>query len=43
MTKDVPLNYEQVRRRFPWVGLVNSGDRYLSERYREIIAKHRPD
>ncbi|MBX6723083.1 MAG: hypothetical protein IRY92_07590 [Dactylosporangium sp.] len=35
------IDYETVRRRFPWAGLVNTGERDLSARYREIMAEAR--
>lgn len=34
-----PIDYEAVRRRFPWVGLANTGETDLSSRYREIMAQ----
>lgn len=32
------IDYESLRQRFPWVGLVDSGEQDLSGRYREILA-----
>jgi hypothetical protein len=36
-----PIDHEAVRRRFPWVGLGESGEHGLSTRYREIMAAAR--
>lgn len=38
MGDDEPsIDYEAVRRRFPWVGLGETGEHDLSVRYREIM------
>ncbi len=37
----VSIDYEPIRERFPWVGLVNTGKQDLSARYREIQAEAR--
>ncbi|WP_169945299.1 hypothetical protein [Microbispora sp. H11081] len=39
MSDDKPIDYEAVRRRFPWVGLGESGESELSGRYRQIMAE----
>lgn len=41
MDEKQPIDYEAVRRRFPWIGL--GGDEDLSGRYREIMAEARRD
>ncbi|MFD8531462.1 hypothetical protein ACFV0L_28985 [Streptosporangium canum] len=41
MSDEEPIDYEAVRRRFPWVGLGESGEHDLSTRYREIMAEAR--
>jgi hypothetical protein len=41
MSDEEPIDYEAVRRRFPWVGLGASGEHDLSSRYREIMAEAR--
>ncbi|MGH3730495.1 MAG: hypothetical protein ACRDTU_17335 [Micromonosporaceae bacterium] len=43
MNDDEPTDYPTVRRRFPWVGLVNTGETDLSARYREVMAEARRD
>ncbi len=40
---DEPIDYDSVRQRFPWVGLVSTGEGDLSSRYREIMAEARRD
>ncbi|GGL94361.1 hypothetical protein GCM10012279_09780 [Micromonospora yangpuensis] len=37
------IDYEPVRQRFPWVGLVNTGEHDLSGRYRDIMAEAQRD
>ncbi|MEV6867688.1 hypothetical protein AB0M44_42710 [Streptosporangium subroseum] len=32
------IDYEAIRKRFPWVGIMDSGEHDLSSRYREIMA-----
>ncbi|WP_204018283.1 hypothetical protein [Sphaerimonospora thailandensis] len=41
MSDDEPIDYEAVRRRFPWVGKGESGESDLSCRYRQIMAEGR--
>jgi hypothetical protein len=41
MSDEEPIDYEAVRRRFPWVGMGDSGEHDLSVRYREIMAEAR--
>lgn len=43
MKEVASIDYTRIRRRFPWVGLVNTGERDLSARYREIMAEARRD
>ncbi|MEH0934238.1 hypothetical protein [Micromonospora psammae] len=43
MNEVASIDYGPVRRRFPWVGLVNTGEQDLSARYREIMAEARRD
>lgn len=43
MNDVVSIDYASVRRRFPWVGLVNVGEHDLAARYREIMAEARRD
>jgi hypothetical protein len=43
MSDDEPIDYEAIRRRFPWVGRGATGDSDLSARYREIMAAARRD
>lgn len=35
----VLIDYEPLRQRFPWVGLVNTGEQDLSGHYREMTAE----
>ncbi|WP_165949720.1 hypothetical protein [Micromonospora sp. KC207] len=42
MDNVVSIDYEPVRQRFPWVGLVNTGEQDLSGRYRKIMAEAQP-
>jgi hypothetical protein len=39
VSDEQPIDYEAIRRRFPWVGLVTTGEHDLSARYREIMAE----
>lgn len=41
MDEKQPIDYESVRRRFPWVGL--GGDDDVSGRYREIMTEAHRD
>lgn len=41
MSDDEPIDYAKVRERFPWVGIIDSGETDLSSRYREIMAASR--
>ncbi|MER5418209.1 hypothetical protein [Streptosporangium roseum] len=41
MSDEEPIDYEAARRRFPWIGLGESGEPDLSTRYREIMAEAR--
>lgn len=41
MDVEQPIEYETVRQRFPWVGLVYTGEHDFSSRYREIMAEGR--
>jgi hypothetical protein len=43
MSDDEPIDYEAIRRRFPWVGLGTSEENDFSLRYREIMAEARRD
>ncbi|WP_171050028.1 hypothetical protein [Nocardia cyriacigeorgica] len=43
MDETHPIDYDAIRERFPWVGLVSTGERDLSSRYREIMAESRRD
>lgn len=43
MNEVASIDNGPVRRRFPWVGLVNTGEQDLSARYREIMAEARRD
>jgi translation initiation factor 2 beta subunit (eIF-2beta)/eIF-5 len=43
VSDEQPVDCEAVRRRFPWAGLVSTGERDLSSRYREIMAEARRD
>lgn len=43
MNDDEPIDYEAIRKRFPWVGIMDTGDTDLSTRYREIMAEARRD
>lgn len=43
MSEEQPIDYEAVRSRFPWAGLVETGAHDLSARYREIMAESRRD
>ncbi|WP_236795869.1 hypothetical protein [Amycolatopsis sp. GM8] len=43
MSDDQPIDYEAIRRRFPWAGLVSTGAHDLSARCREIMAEARRD
>lgn len=43
MDNVVSIDYEPVRERFPWVGLINTGEQDLSARYREIMAEAQRD
>ncbi|MEV6983364.1 hypothetical protein AB0M95_19210 [Sphaerisporangium sp. NPDC051017] len=42
-TDEAPFEYEAIRKRFPWVGCIASGERDLSQRYRHIMAEARKD
>ncbi|MEU9884426.1 hypothetical protein [Sphaerisporangium sp. NPDC051011] len=42
-TDEAPFDYEAIRKRFRWVGSIASGERELSQRYRQIMAKARKD
>ncbi|WP_158088698.1 hypothetical protein [Thermoactinospora rubra] len=37
------IDYDALRRRFPWAGMVSTGEHDLSARYREIMAEARRD
>ena len=41
MDVEQPIDYEAVRQRIPWAGLVNTGRHDFSARYREIMAEER--
>ncbi len=43
MSEDQPIDYEALRKRFPWVGLARTEETDLSARYREIMARARID
>ena len=38
MDIEQPIEYEAVRQRIPWAGLVNTGAHDFSARYREVMA-----
>ncbi len=37
------IDYEAIRARFPWAGLVSTGEGDLASRYREMMAQARRD
>lgn len=39
MHDEEPIDYEAIRARFPWVGLVSTGENDMSVRYRELMAE----
>ncbi len=41
MTDNEPIDYEAIRKRFPFVGIFDSGETDLSSRFREIMADAR--
>lgn len=41
MAEEAPYDVEELRERFPWVGLGPAGETELSSRYREIMAETR--
>lgn len=43
MEEVASIDYERIRRRFPWVGLASTGESDLADRYREIMAEARSD
>ncbi|WP_405139459.1 hypothetical protein OG589_23190 [Sphaerisporangium sp. NBC_01403] len=43
MSDEEQIDYEVVRRRFPWVGLASIDEPDLAARYREIMAEARRD
>lgn len=43
MTEVEPIDYEAVRRRFPWVGLADDETIPRAARYREIMTRARLD
>jgi hypothetical protein len=43
VTEPQPIDYEALRKRFPWVGLARTEEDNISSRYREIMAQARVD
>ncbi|MBF6082401.1 hypothetical protein IU485_13630 [Nocardia cyriacigeorgica] len=39
MGDEQPIDYAEIRRRFPWAGLIDTGAGDLSSRYREIMTR----
>lgn len=41
MTEEAPYDVEELRKRFPWVGVLDIDEERLSSSYREIMAEAR--